>query len=478
MHSLDDSPGKVPSALDAASRRAKASRLPAWRVAAFAAPCVPIAALGLPISLYLPQFYASEMGLGLGVVGTIFMVARLWDVITDPMVGVVSDHYPSRWGHRRHWLVMAMPVICIATYFLFLPQAPVSPFYLLGWLLLLYLGWTMFTIPHLSWGAELSDDYHERSRIHGYREAAEIIGVPLVLAAPAAIERMGGPEMEANRVAAMGLFIILLLPIATLFSVWLVKERPVTSQPRLGLRVALKTIARNRPLRTLVAADAISGSAGAAVGALFLYVATHRWGLEDAASLLMLIYFFAGLGFVPLVLQASYRFGKQRTLIGCCTFYVIGPPFALLVPQGNMAAAAALMILLGVNVGGAGVLFRSIMADVADLDELESGQKRTGLLYSFLALTRKAGSAFAVGATFWALQLIGFKPDSLNANPVVMKLALLFAITPMVCNLAVILLMWRFPLGAEAHAAIQRELGKRQAVTPSTGNTAERTPVT
>src|SRR5690606_1393932 len=120
--------------------------------------------------------------------------------------------------------------------------------------------WTMFTIPHLSWGAELSDDYHERSRIHGYREAAEIIGVPLVLAAPAAIERMGGPEMEANRVAAMGLFIILLLPIATLFSVWLVKERPVTSQPRLGLRVALKTIARNRPLRTLVAADAISGS--------------------------------------------------------------------------------------------------------------------------------------------------------------------------------------------------------------------------
>jgi len=433
---------------------------------------MPIAALGLPISLYLPQFYASDMGLGLGAVGTVFMLARIWDVITDPMIGIVSDRYPSRWGHRRHWLVIATPLICLATYFLFLPRAPVSPSYLLGWLLLLYLGWTMFTIPHLSWGAELSDDYHERSRVHGFREGAEIIGIPLVLAAPAVIESIGGPEMDANRVAAMGLFIIVLLPIAMLISIGLVKERPATPQPRLSLQVAVRTIAGNRPLRRLVAADAISGSSGAAVGALFLYVATHRWGLGNSASLLMLIYFIAGLGFVPLVLKMSYRFGKQRTLVGCCAFYVVGPPLALIVPTGNLAAAAALMILLGVNVGGAGVLFRSIMADVADLDELESGQKRTGLLYSFLALTRKAGSAFAVGATFWALQLIGFQPGTSNSILVTRNLTSLFVIAPVVGNLAVILIMWRFPLGMGAHAAIQRQLHERRINTATADDVA------
>lgn len=437
-------------------------RLSSWLLMAFAAPCIPIAALGLPISLYIPQFYAGPMGLGLGAVGTIFMLARLWDMVTDPLMGFVSDHYPTRWGRRRPWLVISTPLICISTWFVFLPQAPVTTGYLLFWIFVLYLGWTMLTIPHLSWGAELSGDYYQRSRVHGFREAGEIIGVPLVLAIPAVIEQFSTEDFQTLRVASMGLFIIVLLPIAVAINVWSVKERPARPQAKLSFKDALGSLAENRPLRTLVIADAISGSAGSALGALFVYVATHVWGLGGSASLLMLIYFIAGLGFVPLVVRASRRFGKHRTLVGCCAFYVVAPPLTLLIPQGNMLAAAGLMVLLGVNVGGAGVLFRSIMADVADLDELSTGRQRTGVLYSFMALTRKGSGALAVGATFWALQWMGFDPAGDN-SAAARNLALLFATVPMVCNLAVMALMWRFPIGAEQQLELRQRLERARS---------------
>jgi len=440
---------------------AHARPLSTARLAAFAAPCVPIAALGVPITLYVPQFYAGHMGLGLGVVGAIFMLARLWDGISDPLMGWISDRFPSRWGRRRHWVVIATPIICIAAWFLFLPQAPVTPLYLLGWLFVLYLGWTMLTIPHMSWGAELTGEYHQRSRIHAFREAGEIIGVPLLLALPALIETLNGRDVEADRMAAMGLFVIILLPIAVFLNLRFVKEIAPAPQPRVPLRQALTALAGNRALRTLVLADAVSGAGGAAVGGLFLYVATSVWGLAGSASLLMLVYFFAGLGFVPLVVRASYRFGKHRTLIGCCAFYVITPPLSLLIPQGNLLAAAVVMVLLGVNVGGAGLLFRSIMADVADVDELATGQKRTGLLYAFMALTRKGSSALAVGATFLALQFLAFEPDGPNEPASIRNLAVLFALVPVFCNVAVIALMWRFPIGPRKHDEVRRSLERR-----------------
>lgn len=86
-------------------------RLSNWRLLLYAGPAVPIAALGVPISVFLPQFYAGEMGLGLATVGTIFLICRLWDVVTDPVMGFLSDKYPSRWGRRRHWIALSVPIL-------------------------------------------------------------------------------------------------------------------------------------------------------------------------------------------------------------------------------------------------------------------------------------------------------------------------------------------------------------------------------
>jgi Na+/melibiose symporter-like transporter len=437
------------------------TRLSAWRLSAFSGPAIPIAALGLPIGVYLPHFYAGPMGLGLAAVGTIFMLARFWDVVTDPVMGIVSDRFPSRWGRRRHWLVASVPITALAAYFVFIPTAPVTSGYLFFWMFILYVGWTMLTISHMAWAAELSDDYNERSRVQAFREAFQILGVPLVLTLPAVIETMGAENMETVRVEAMGWFIIVLLPLTILLNLRFVGERPARPQPHISFRKAMAPLLKNHALQRLVAADFLSGFSGAALGSLFIYEVTHVWQLGSSASLLLLFYFFAGLGFIPLVLRISYRFGKHRTLVGTSLFNAFFAPVLFLIPPGNVWVAGLVLLFLGVNVGSATILYRSIMADVADLDELHSGQRRTGLFYSLLTLTQKVGGAVAVGIVFWTLALIGFNPRGENSEAAVTGLSMVFVAVPVLCNLLVSAIMWSFPIGLKEQEDLRRRLEER-----------------
>jgi Na+/melibiose symporter-like transporter len=151
-----------------------------------------MAAMGMPIAVYLPRFYSEGMGLSLVTVGTIFTIARIWDVITDPIMGVLIDKFDTRWGRRKHWIALSVPLLVLSVWMVFMPnREDVSATYLLTWLILLYIGYTMMAITHQSWGAELSKSYDDRSRLFGWREIFVIGGMTVVLALPAAMELTG-----------------------------------------------------------------------------------------------------------------------------------------------------------------------------------------------------------------------------------------------------------------------------------------------
>ncbi len=431
------------------------------RLLAYASPSIPIAALGLPLAVHLPAFYAGAMGLGLATVGTIFFLARLFDVVIDPMLGILSDKIDTRWGRRRFWMGLSVPILLVSSYYIFMPTEPVTANYLLFGLFGLYLGFTMILLAHMSWGAELSDDYDERSRIQGWREGLTTIGVPLVLMLPAIIDYIGGEHMEGRGVAVMGWFIILSLPVTVFFAVTSMGERKVRPQPKISVREAVEPLINNHALQRLVFADLVSGFSGSALGAMFIYEATYIWQVGAYANLLLLLYFFAGVGFIPLVLKISYRFGKHRTMIGASLFNVAFVPTLFLIPPENVYVAGLVLLFLGVNVASPAVLYRSIMADVGDYDEVHTGQRRTGLFYALLTFSSKVGSAIAIGVAFWALDFIGFKPGGENAANTLSHVNVLFVAIPFFCNLGVACLMWGFPIGLEEQRELRRILDER-----------------
>lgn len=445
---------------DAASRGSDDS-LKFSTLLAYSLPAMPISALGLPLVVHLPPFYASEMGLGLGLVGFLFMIARFWDVFTDPVVGVLSDKFESRWGRRRHWIVASVPILMIAAYMIFLPQGEVTGGYLMFWMFILYIGWTLLTISHLSWGAELTPAYYERSRIHGAREIALILGMVFVLTLPVFAHLIFPEGEEPHAVTLMGLFIIILLPITVAIAVTGVKERKTPEPQSVPWREAVKLLAKSKPLQIIIFVDLAGGVSGGIVASLFIFLARDALQLGAASDLMLLVYFMSGVLFIPFIILLSKKLGKHKTVTFSALFTAATLPLILLIPEGNVVFALFCWVVLGINMGAGPFLFRSIMADVADHDAVQSGQQRTGLFYSLLTMTNKIGHAVAIGVAYFALEVIGFQAGGENTPAVISGLKAVYVWPAMIISVVIGVLVWRFPLDEEKQLENRRILEAR-----------------
>jgi len=444
---------------------ALAERVKATPLAAYAALTFPMGGLGLPITVYLPPLYATEVGLGLALVGTIFMFARIFDVVTDPIMGLVIDHYPTRWGRRRHWIVLSVPLLLVSAFFIYFPQPGSSAAYLIGWMLVLYTGYTMLTIAHQSWGAELSNDYVERNRIYGWREVAIILGMVSVLALPAALEITAGAD-AFGKVGAMGWFLIIILPVTALAAVLLVPDhpRPETAAQKAEWREALKMLFTNWSMARIVAADMFTSLALGILGSSYLFLAGFVWELPDYSSLMLLCYFVLGFAGMPFWMWLSKRVSKHRAL-SVALIWSIFAQLAFLIPgPGDFMMALFATFALGVAFGAGPFLLRSMMADVCDKDRLDTGHNRTGLLYAMLTTTAKVGGAVSVGITYPLLAWVGFDPsNAVNTPEALDGLRIIFALLPVLFLSLAVALIWNYPIDHAAQAEIRRKLAEKEA---------------
>lgn len=456
---------------------AQAERRSNWTLAALAAPCLPLAGLGLPLVVYLPEYYASELGLSLTAVGTAFMAVRFLDMAFDPYIGGVMDRTRTRFGRFKLWFAIGAPILMLASYMLFMAKPGVDTLYLWAWLLVVYAGVSIASLSQLAWAAVLSPQYDQRSRIYAWWQAGNVVGMILVLTLPALLPALF-PALKAQAhvigVQAMGWFIVILMPLTVGLALWKVPEPEVKSENKhSGIREYLALFKRPTVVRILFA-DLLIGTGPAITGALFFFFFERVKGFDKSqASLLLLVYFIGGLVGAPLWTWLSHKISKHKALAVSGFVYAGMTMCALAIPQGSMPVAALLMFLIGVPYAAGAFLLRAMMADIGDEERLASGVDRTGLLYAILAGTVKIGSAAAVGVTFPLLQALGFDPTGKGVDAGLGSLAVLFAAVPAVMAVLASLLVWRFPLTPERHAEIRAALAARDIETSSVPKAAE-----
>ena len=439
------------------------ARVPALQIISYVMPAVPLAALGLPIVVHLPQFYASrEIGLSLAVTGLVFSLCRIADVFVDPTMGYISDRLSTRWGRRRPMVVAGTPLLLIGIWMVFVPGGPVGPFYLAFWLFVMYVAWSMVTIPLLSWGAELSPDYHERSRIYGWNQVAIIVGMVGVLVVPAVLENLGYPR--AMQILAMAVFAILLLVPSVALCAGALPEPEVKLKTHAALAPTLKFLLRNRAFRCVIGVDLIASTSAGAIGAMFFFFARFALGLPEWAGTLLLVYFVSGCIFIPFWIRLSRRIGKHRALMASFAYTVVVMPLYLLIPPGHFWAALPVFALSGVNYGAPTFLLRSMMADIADADTAENGAERAGLMYSFLSLTDKFGLGWAVGIAFMLLAWLGFDPKTVNPPEAIAHMRAFYISLPIVFGIANFFILRAYPLDEERQRALRLEVERRRAL--------------
>jgi GPH family glycoside/pentoside/hexuronide:cation symporter len=439
----------------------------------YALPAFALAMPTIPAYVYLPTFYAETLGLGLAAVGAVLLIARVLDVVTDPLIGIASDRLPTRWGRRKPWIIAGALIAAVALVQLFQPPADVGPTHLLVWSIALYLGWTLVAVPYTAWGAELSPDYHERARITGAREAAMVLGVVAAGGLPSLIAYLG--YEQTTGLAAVAWLAIAAGAPAILLLVWRVKDgagsgetaRSAQPPPRL-IRQSLSALLANRPFVRLLAGWFVNGLANGLPAVLFPLYLQHALGAGTAASgVLIMAYFVAGVVAIPAWLALSRRFGKHRVwcwamIMACLAFVWV--PF---LEPGQIAAFFAICIVTGMALGADLALPPAMQADVIDLDTLRTGQQRAGLFFALWSMSTKLALALAVGLAFPALDALGFAAGGENDRETILWLAVIYAWVPTVLKLCAIAMIWSHPMSAKRHDIVRRRLDALAKRSPS-----------
>ncbi len=426
---------------------------------------LPLALVGYPIAIWLPAFYAGEIGVSLAAVATMLLVAKLSDVVTDPLVGTISDRLRTPLGRRRPLIILGVPVLCVSIWFLFVPMQGAGSVYLLVCIAGMYIGTTLVGLPYGAWGAELSPDYHQRARVTAWREQFTLIGLLVAAFIPFLVEQYGAGDTPSI-MRGMALAICISTPIAVLLLCFFVKETPPTEtaeEAKAPFIDGVKKVWANKPMRMVVGLLLIVTLAEAFRNALSLFFMKSVIQ-ADGVGTLYFIYFVAGLAAVPGWLWLGRKVGKHVAFAGTLITVAIISAINMFFTADDYWAFVIFFIFKGACFGGLQFLPLAILADVIDVETAETGKARAGAYIAFASMTAKISTALGTFLAIWALSFTNFDAKLLaeNAFDDLLVLRVLYAIAPAIFFIGAIIIALRFPLTAQVHAELQSRIRNAQ----------------
>jgi GPH family glycoside/pentoside/hexuronide:cation symporter len=440
----------------------RGERLPLRVIWSYALGRVGMSIMGIMFGVYLMKYATDVLLIAPAVMGTLIAAARLWDGVTDPVIGYLSDRTRSRFGRRRIWMFSAAVPVALGTIMIWAPPEQLQGMMLVAWMAVALIFYetasTAFHIPHGALGAELTTSYHERTRLFGYVHMIGAIGTILGMVTLQLMTMADDKRAFAFSLSfAAGVVIV----VTIWWTTRLLPERR-EHQARGGARVVASflDIVRNPHARLLLVVFAIEMYGLASIYTLTPYLVSYVFPLEALLVAVMATYAVPTLASAPLWMWAARRFGKQRTWVTALLASAL--PFVgfyLLETPGY--TFWVLTFITGFLAGCGAVIPPAIQADVIDYDELQTGERKEGAYLAVWNLIRKCSASLCALLTGAVLQLAGFEPN-VEQSPLAREaIKGLFGLFPAVCYLTGGLLFLRFGLNEREHAAIRARLDER-----------------
>ncbi len=444
-----------------------------------------IEAIEILLQVYLLKFYNTVAGLPPFYTGLALAIAIVWDAISDPIMGTISDRTETRHGRRRPYFLPGAIALSLAFIAIYNPPALTGRsalfFYLLSSYLILNTATTVIGVPHASLGAELSFDRHERTSIYASRRVFGALGLVVGTVLPAVILGTLGGESEPGAVArSRSLASVVIAPVLIATAAWSFRatrgrDDEAATHPATGRSVwrhlvdtfrQQRSAFRNPVFLPLLVAFVIAGVGRAVNASIALYYYDYRLGLgEERTVFAVLLPFFATfLVCIPFWVRVSRRKGKKTPAIlgvlglGAMTtiLYPALPPGSVLGPM--------ITAVLGGFFGSSIVLLDSLVADTVDYDKLRTGLNREGLYFGVWKMSTKLARALGLLMSGYLLSGIGFDRTAITQSPeVAWRLALIFGPVVGLTFVAGGLVLWAMPLTEERHRRIQRLLLRRRS---------------
>jgi GPH family glycoside/pentoside/hexuronide:cation symporter len=454
--------------------------------AAYAAVNLGVGGVEYIIAVFLLKYYTDYTGLDVGLAGIALLLAKVFDAVSDPIMGYVSDHTRTPWGRRRPWFLIGIVPLTFGFVGLFSADPVWSETRLFLWLLIMnvlfWSGTTMIVVPHAAFASEMTRTHEERISVMGWREGFMAVGllvgglVMFVLleraiegvgATPGLAEQASAEAVRLARGEAHGTITAWLglgacgLALVTFFGTR-ERARPHVP-PRESLFGDFADTLRSRPFRLFTFALVIGQIADGLTVSLALFTIEEWWGYGPPHPRFILIgYMVMAMVSIPLWMRVGRHLEKAHTLSFCTFVGTVSLLGMLLVPRLGLAWAYACMYLAGVGMGGRMVMTMAIVPDIVDDDELRTRTRKDGAYFGMISLLRKLSRSLAMGLSGVGLGVFGYVSGVAEQSAqAIGGIRLLFCIVPAVTSaLTALVLLW-FPIDRARHAEALEILHRR-----------------
>jgi GPH family glycoside/pentoside/hexuronide:cation symporter len=401
------------------------------------------------------------VGLSAALAGTVLMIGKIWDAVTDPITGYISDRTRSRWGRRRPYMFVGSIIAFFTMGLMFTKPAMESQLPLFFYLTVLYCllntAYTLVNIPYAALLPELTDDYNQRTILTGYRMSFAVVGT--FVGAGAVMPLVSLFTNQSLGWSVMGYFMGAVMLFTTLVTIWAVRE-PVHLEepPTTGfLRTYREALKSPIFLTALIPWSLFIMGTSMVQGALVYYFA-YIFGDEALFQIALVALLTFSLVFIPIWVRISEKIGKKRCyMIGMGIMGIGVMVFSLLGEAIGPIASIVVMALAGIGLSTHYVMPHAILPDVVEHDAINHGNiRREGVFSSLWTFSSKIGQALALAMNGWILALFAYTPNEPTALSAI-GIKLLCGPLPLVWYIIGIVVLNYYPIDSEFYSRMMKQ---------------------
>ena len=420
----------------------------------------------MPVGIVLQGIYSKNFGLPLSAIAAVFLISRIFDAVSDPLVGYLSDRARARGISRKWWIVTGGLGLIVASFLLYTPAINPTFEYFLASSLAFYLAWTIFDVNHYAWGTELTREPAYRLHLFSVRGAMVYVGALSFYALPL-IPLFGTTEYTPTTLKA-GAILATVIMVPALVGAWaLVPDgHPIERRSRESVYQAIMSILKNRPFLLYMSVFVLTGVSGGMWLALTFIVFNAYFGIGDNIAIMYTLGSVLGLISLPAWLKLANAIGKKHSWLVAQGMNVVFFFIPFFVKPGESAFAFLLVSTVGIFVSEGlrqGVL-PSLLADIVDYGTWKSGTDRAATYFASNTLMQKISIGVGAAIGLALINALGFDPKTVRVGDEDARFAMraAFCITPTIIVFISVGLLTRMKITSRHSSIIRRRLNARE----------------
>lgn len=431
------------------------------------------------MGFYLLFFLTDVVGLRAGLAGTALMIGKLWDAVSDPAVGYISDRTKSRWGRRRPYIFVGAITLFLSMIWMFTPLRVTNQLLLFVYVAFVYCvlntTYTLVNIPYGALTPELTEDFDERTVLNGYRMVFAVMGTFVGAAAVLPIVQFaGGTDLAWALMGGVMGAIMMATALVTFFTVR--EQYTARAVERINVLRSYLQVLRMKPFLTALIPWSLHITGINIIQAGLLYYFGNIYGDPGGFQVALPLLLLSSIIFIPIWVKISAHIGKKRCYnIGMLIFAASIMAFFFLGHILGINFSFVIMFVAGIGFATQYVMPYSLVPDIVEYDYAQTGNRREGVFYGMWTFVSKTGQAFGIALTGWILQAFGYQePTVLVPQPVQSELALLgirllTGPIPASFFVAGVIVLSFYPITRDRYREIMEQIRRREAEARSAG---------